>query len=120
MPRHKARHAPRDGYKQHQPPPPLRRVPHPGLGGPGPAHPSSMPAHVSPGALRLLLLLLLASWAGLGAAMRPAEVASLRREVVDMFYHGYDNYMEVAFPEDEVRSVITKNIYIRTWMAIGG
>ncbi|KLU88521.1 hypothetical protein MAPG_07506 [Magnaporthiopsis poae ATCC 64411] len=64
-----------------------------------------MPAHVSPGALRLLLLLLLASWAGVGAAMRPAKVASLRREVVDMFYHGYDNYMEVAFPEDELRPI---------------
>ena len=34
--------------------------------------------------------------------MRPARVAELRRETVDMFYHGYDNYMRIAFPEDEV------------------
>ncbi|KAL8305518.1 hypothetical protein RB597_003689 [Gaeumannomyces tritici] len=70
-----------------------------------------MPSRISSGAppgsapWRLLLLLLLSSWAGLGAAMRPAKVARLRREVVDMFYHGYDNYMEIAFPEDELRPI---------------
>jgi hypothetical protein len=35
-------------------------------------------------------------------AMRPGRIAQLRRETVDMFYHGYDNYMNHAFPEDEV------------------
>jgi hypothetical protein len=35
-------------------------------------------------------------------AMRPDRIASLRRDTVDMFYHGYDNYMKVAFPDDEV------------------
>ena len=35
--------------------------------------------------------------------MTPARIAELRKETVDMFYHGFDNYMEVAFPEDEVR-----------------
>jgi hypothetical protein len=25
-----------------------------------------------------------------------------RQETVDMFYHGYDNYIKIAFPEDEV------------------
>jgi len=34
--------------------------------------------------------------------MRPDRVTQLRQETVDMFYHGYDNYMRVAFPEDEV------------------
>ncbi len=34
--------------------------------------------------------------------MTPARVAELRKETVAMFYHGFDNYMEVAFPEDEV------------------
>ncbi|KAK4218267.1 ER degradation-enhancing alpha-mannosidase-like protein 1 [Rhypophila decipiens] len=38
-------------------------------------------------------------------AMRPGRVAQLRRETIDMFYHGYDNYMRVAFPEDELRPV---------------
>jgi hypothetical protein len=36
------------------------------------------------------------------AAMRPDRVRELRRETVDMFYHGFDNYMNIAFPEDEV------------------
>lgn len=35
--------------------------------------------------------------------MTPAHIAELRKETVDMFYHGFDNYMDVAFPEDEVR-----------------
>ncbi|KAK8064936.1 hypothetical protein PG994_007574 [Apiospora phragmitis] len=35
-------------------------------------------------------------------AMRPDRVAQLRDETVDMFYHGFDNYMHIAFPEDEV------------------
>lgn len=50
-----------------------------------------------------LLLVLLASWPGETLAMRPDGVARLRQETVDMFYHGYDNYMKSAFPEDEVR-----------------
>ncbi|KAK3329508.1 glycosyl hydrolase family 47-domain-containing protein [Apodospora peruviana] len=39
------------------------------------------------------------------AAMRPARVTELRQETVGMFYHGYDNYMRIAFPEDELRPV---------------
>jgi hypothetical protein len=35
--------------------------------------------------------------------MTDARIAELRKETVEMFYHGYDNYMNVAFPEDEVR-----------------
>ncbi|KAI9801923.1 MAG: alpha mannosidase-like protein [Piccolia ochrophora] len=27
----------------------------------------------------------------------------LRQETIDMFYHGFDNYMNIAFPEDEIR-----------------
>lgn len=38
-------------------------------------------------------------------AMRPDRIAELRQETVDMFYHGYDSYMQLAFPEDEVCSV---------------
>ncbi|KAK0631726.1 glycoside hydrolase family 47 protein [Immersiella caudata] len=59
--------------------------------------------------LQLLLLAVAiasvpAQWLG-AAAMHPARVAELRRETVDLFYHGYDNYMRVAFPEDELRPV---------------
>ncbi|RDL42453.1 Glycosyl hydrolase family 47 [Venustampulla echinocandica] len=37
--------------------------------------------------------------------MTPARIAELRQETVSMFYHGFDNYMNVAFPEDELRPV---------------
>ncbi|QSZ29786.1 hypothetical protein DSL72_004303 [Monilinia vaccinii-corymbosi] len=37
--------------------------------------------------------------------MTPARIAELRKETVDMFYHGFDNYMNIAFPEDELRPV---------------
>lgn len=35
-------------------------------------------------------------------AMKRISSRSNRQETVDMFYHGYDNYMNIAFPEDEV------------------
>ena len=35
--------------------------------------------------------------------MSPTRIAELREETVGMFYHGFDNYMDIAFPEDEVR-----------------
>ena len=42
----------------------------------------------------------------LAGAMPPARIAELRQETIDMFYHGFDNYMNVAFPEDEVKNAI--------------
>ncbi|KAK4251167.1 glycoside hydrolase [Corynascus novoguineensis] len=39
------------------------------------------------------------------AAMQPDRVRDLRKETVSMFYHGFDNYMKIAFPEDELRPV---------------
>lgn len=42
-------------------------------------------------------------WLAIANAMSPARIAELRKETVDMFYHGFDSYMDVAFPEDEVR-----------------
>lgn len=48
-------------------------------------------------------LFLLLSWLAPVLAMRPGRVAELRQETVAMFYHGFDNYMRIAFPEDEVR-----------------
>ena len=41
-------------------------------------------------------------WLQTAVAMSSARIAELRKETVAMFYHGYDNYMNVAFPEDEV------------------
>ena len=49
----------------------------------------------------LFLAVSLAPWPP-AAAMRPDRVRDLRQETVQMFYHGFDNYMKVAFPEDEV------------------
>jgi hypothetical protein len=49
----------------------------------------------------ITLALLLGQWPA-AAAMRADHVRELRRETVDMFYHGFDNYMQIAFPEDEV------------------
>ncbi|KAI0158151.1 glycoside hydrolase family 47 protein [Xylariaceae sp. FL1272] len=50
-------------------------------------------------------LLLVLSWLAPADAMSPANIADLRRATVDMFYHGFDNYMNIAFPEDELRPV---------------
>ncbi|KAI1115741.1 glycoside hydrolase family 47 protein [Nemania sp. NC0429] len=50
-------------------------------------------------------LLLLLTWLAPVLAMRPGRVAELRQETVGMFYHGFDNYMRIAFPEDELRPV---------------
>ncbi|KAK3310267.1 glycosyl hydrolase family 47-domain-containing protein [Chaetomium strumarium] len=52
----------------------------------------------------MALALLLGQWPA-AAAMRADHVRALRRETVDMFYHGFDNYMRIAFPEDELRPV---------------
>lgn len=49
-----------------------------------------------------MLLVSLTIWLSLANAMTPARIAELRKETVDMFYHGFDNYMNIAFPEDEV------------------
>lgn len=37
--------------------------------------------------------------------MSTAKRNYLRSETVDLFYHGYDNYMKHAFPEDELRPI---------------
>ncbi|KAF3762163.1 family 47 glycoside hydrolase [Cryphonectria parasitica EP155] len=51
----------------------------------------------------LLVAFWFLTWLDHILAMRPDRMAQLRQETVDMFYHGYDNYMELAFPEDELR-----------------
>ncbi|KAK7713255.1 hypothetical protein SLS64_004504 [Diaporthe eres] len=51
----------------------------------------------------LCIALLLLAWFEQSWAMRPDRIASLRDETVEMFYHGYDNYMRLAFPDDELR-----------------
>ena len=51
---------------------------------------------------RWMLLVLWTIWLAVASAMTPARIAEFRQETVSMFYHGYDNYMKIAFPEDEV------------------
>lgn len=49
----------------------------------------------------------------MSAAMRADQIQRLRQETVDMFYHGYDNYMQHAFPEDEVSSAsVVSNVVV--------
>ncbi|KAG6368164.1 hypothetical protein INS49_002365 [Diaporthe citri] len=63
--------------------------------------PSSLSMPLSTSLLCIALLLL--AWLEQSWAMRPDRIASLRDDTVEMFYHGYDNYMRVAFPDDELR-----------------
>lgn len=56
------------------------------------------------GWMSMLLLLALCTVRGVGA-MTEERIAELRKETVEMFYHGYNNYMDVAFPEDEVSKI---------------
>ncbi|PTB73465.1 glycoside hydrolase family 47 protein [Trichoderma longibrachiatum ATCC 18648] len=58
----------------------------------------------------MMLVAIALAWLGFSllqpvAAMRADYLAQLRQETVDMFYHGYSNYMEHAFPEDELTSL---------------
>ncbi len=54
-------------------------------------------------AILAVLLVLAALLPRPAQAMRADRVTALRQETVKMFYHGFDNYMQIAFPEDEVR-----------------
>ncbi|KAF2822539.1 seven-hairpin glycosidase [Ophiobolus disseminans] len=48
-------------------------------------------------------LLCMCCWAIVAHGMTDEAIAGLRHETHDIFYHGYDNYMTHAFPEDELR-----------------
>jgi predicted permease len=50
-----------------------------------------------------MIFALLALWPASILAMRPGDRERLRQESIVVFYHGFDNYMKLAFPEDEVR-----------------
>ncbi|KAI6783348.1 ER degradation-enhancing alpha-mannosidase-like protein-like protein [Emericellopsis cladophorae] len=51
--------------------------------------------------LALLAVCALPIWKA--SAMRADRLAELRQATVDVFYHGWRNYMDKAFPEDELR-----------------
>ncbi|KAI1292736.1 glycoside hydrolase family 47 protein [Xylaria venustula] len=72
---------------------------------PGPAGCKLAPSSSLVG-LVVVCAFLLSPWLVVpGLAMRPSRIAELRQETVDMFYHGFDNYMRIAFPEDELRPI---------------
>lgn len=51
----------------------------------------------------LWLAVLLACWVTAARGMTDDSVARLRDETAHLFYHGFDNYMAYAYPEDELR-----------------
>ena len=51
------------------------------------------------------LMIVIFAFSGLALGMSRARMESLQQEAIDMFYHGYDNYLNVAFPDDELRPV---------------
>lgn len=55
----------------------------------------------------IYLVLLIASLASVTTvlAQSTGQIAALRKEAEDLFYHGYENYMAHAFPEDELRPI---------------
>ncbi|EHY54292.1 hypothetical protein HRR83_008130 [Exophiala dermatitidis] len=55
----------------------------------------------------IYFVLILAGLASIAAvqAQTPGQLAALRKEAEDLFYHGYENYMLHAFPEDELRPI---------------
>lgn len=56
----------------------------------------------------LICLLFLAGLVTTAHVQAPGQVAALKKEVEDLFYHGYENYMAHAFPEDELRPISCK------------
>lgn len=50
----------------------------------------------------LVLLYLCLSWPAAVSAISTAKLAELRNATTDVFHHGWNNYMGIAFPEDEV------------------
>ncbi|EXJ57931.1 mannosyl-oligosaccharide alpha-1,2-mannosidase [Cladophialophora yegresii CBS 114405] len=58
----------------------------------------------------ILLVVLIASLASAAVvqAQTPGQIKALRKEAEDLFYHGFENYMTYAFPEDELRPISCK------------
>lgn len=68
---------------------------------------SRPPSHTRP----WLYIFIVAAFVAVANAMPSRRIAELRQEAVDMFYHGFDNYMNIAFPEDEVRDSLIGGLY---------
>ncbi|OQE05566.1 hypothetical protein PENVUL_c023G01818 [Penicillium vulpinum] len=44
-------------------------------------------------------------WITIAYGMRDSQVKELRQETERMFFHGFENYLQYAFPEDELRAL---------------
>ncbi|KAJ5108713.1 hypothetical protein N7456_005388 [Penicillium angulare] len=53
--------------------------------------------------IMVLWAILLSLWLSTAHGMRDHQIKELRQETERMFYHGFENYLEHAFPEDELR-----------------
>ncbi|KAL4961207.1 glycosyl hydrolase family 47-domain-containing protein [Aspergillus stella-maris] len=53
-------------------------------------------------------VLLLSIWFSAVQCMSSDQIKGLRTETEQMFYHGFENYLEHAFPEDELRPLSCK------------
>ncbi|KAL1384298.1 glycosyl hydrolase family 47-domain-containing protein [Phyllosticta capitalensis] len=62
------------------------------------------------GGLRWTALFWLLGHVALSTCMTEELLRSLKQETTDIFYHGYDNYMEHAFPEDELRPLTCSSL----------
>lgn len=53
------------------------------------------------------LIVLVVAFASIATvhAQTPGQLTALRKEAEDLFYHGFENYMAHAFPEDELRPI---------------
>lgn len=52
-----------------------------------------------------VVVVLAACCASLAHGMTDDHIRHLRRTTQDLFYHGFDNYMNVAFPDDELKPI---------------
>jgi hypothetical protein len=58
--------------------------------------------------IQLAVLIASLASAAIVQAQTPGQIKALRKEAEDLFYHGFDNYMTYAFPEDELRPISCK------------
>ncbi|KAL4930550.1 glycoside hydrolase family 47 protein [Aspergillus undulatus] len=56
----------------------------------------------------LCTLFILSLWIPAAQGMSSDQIRGLRTETEHMFYHGFENYLEHAFPEDELRPLSCK------------
>lgn len=67
-----------------------------------------LPASTTLPAWPLIVLVLLTAWTIGAHGMTDDLITALKQDTRDLFYHGFDNYMTHAFPEDELKPLSCK------------